>query len=184
MHGCVQGGLSEAALSLAVRHGAGWAVCSCCWASNPQLMTLSATADALAAGELRYAAAAGQQPPPPPPPQEEEVGDGACRSPADGGDGDAARERARAAHRADRLLACGLAQATVFTGQPRAQRALNAARLAACHTLFEAQRQQPLRDTPAGRGGRQLETWLLEFPASYSVQNSVLVGEVSLQHTT
>jgi len=76
-----------------------------------------------------------------------------------------------AAHRADRLLSCGLAQATQFTGQTRAQRAVNSSRLAACHARFDAKHGEA--------GAARLDSWLLEFPKSYSVQNSVLVGEVS-----
>ena len=137
LHCC--GGLSEAALALALDHNAGWAVCSCCFASHPTLATLGATADTLA-------------------------GTGAE---ADGGvavDG-------VAGHRADRLLACGLAQATQFSGQSRAQRAVNSSRLGACHARFDA--------IHAGVGVVRLESWLLEFPKSYSLQNSVLVGEVN-----
>eukprot|EP01046_Picozoa_sp_COSAG06_P013871 COSAG06_NODE_847_length_11974_cov_58.239158_9_plen_166_part_00 len=140
----MQGGLSEAALALALDYGAGWAVCSCCFASHPTLATLGATADTLA-GVADAAASGGL------------AVDGV------------------AAHRADRLLACGLAQATQFTGQSRAQCAVNSARLAACHARFEAKHGKP----KVGELGIVLDSWLLEFPKSYSVQNSVLVGEVS-----
>jgi hypothetical protein len=135
LHCC--GGLTEAALALALDHCAGWAVCSCCFASHPALAVLGAKADALAGADAEAGGGG--------------VGEGA------------------AAHKADRLLACGLAQATQFTGQHRAQRAVNSARLAACAATF------------ASQAGLSLETWLLEFPESYSLQNSVLVGEVSAQ---
>ena len=107
-------------------HSACWAVCSCCFASLPQLATLSTIADELAGADSREKAAA---------------------------------------HRADRILARGLAQATEFHGQGRAQRAINALRLAAL-----ASRAAP---------PQRCEGWLLEFPAEFSKQNSVLCGVVS-----
>ena len=124
LHCC--GGLTEAALRLALDHSACWAVCSCCFASLPQLATLSTIADELAGAD--------------------------------------SREKAEA-HRADRILARGLAQATEFFGQARAQRAINALRLAAL-----ASRAAP---------PQRCEGWLLEFPAEFSKQNSVLVGQLS-----
>ena len=76
-------------------------------------------------------------------------------------------------HAADRKLVAGLAQATEFQGQARAQRAINAGRLAACEELFQSE------VAGGNEHNARLTTWLLEFPARFSKQNSVLVGSVS-----
>jgi hypothetical protein len=184
IHCC--GGLTEAALGLALERRAGWAVCSCCFNSHPQLATLSCDADAMAAtiaASATGATAAAQD------------GHGlalaaslslAAAVVAEGegvaGHGSGHDGAAAAGHAADRQLVCALAQATEFHGQHRAQRAINALRLAVC----DARAAQSCPSPPSlfkrklqAAEELSLETWLLEFPVSYSKQNSVLVGSVT-----
>ena len=139
LHCC--GGLSEAAMDLALSSGAAFAICSCCFRSNPHLASLSAQADEIAAVSTPSAAL---------------VADSAVGGSASSVYGSAA------AHRSDRLLACGLAQNEGNQAQPRAMRAVNAARLHVCEKRSESH-------------GHPVIGWLDTLP-SKSTQNSVLCG--------
>ena len=169
LHCC--GGLSEAALELAISCSASFRVCTCCFCSHPMLATLSQHADDIQAN---------------------------TSSPSDGTTSEPdQQEKRRAQHRKDRELVSRLAVTVGMQGQHRAIRALNAMRLCAAEAAFLSQpdnsdgspvRKQPRTDnaTPvangssggAGGGGRKLKTWQESFPVQYSVQNRVLVGEV------
>ena len=109
LHCC--GGLSEAAMELAVSNGAAFAICSCCFCSNPHLASLSAQADEIAALSPSVLGAEGV------------VSSSVYVS--------------AATHRSDRLLACGLAQNEGNQAQSRAMRAVNAARLHVCEKQSE-----------------------------------------------
>ena len=137
LHCC--GGLSEAAMDLALSNGAAFAICSCCFCSNPHLASLSAEADEIAVVSTPSAVAVA----------------------AVGGSASSVYASA-AAHKRDRLLACGLAQNEGNQAQPRAMRAVNAARL----HIFEKRSESQ---------GHQAIGWLDTLP-SKSTQNSVLCG--------
>ena len=117
LHCC--GGLSEAAMELAVSSGAAFAICSCCFRSNPHLASLSVQADEIAVSTPPASAA--------------------VVTTGTEGAATASVYVSAATHRSDRLLACGLAQNEGNQAQLRAMRAVNAARLHVCEKRSERQ---------------------------------------------
>ena len=145
LHCC--GGLSEAAMKLAVSSGAAFAICSCCFRSNPHLASLSAQADEIAVSTSPASAA--------------------VVTTGTEGAATASVYVSAATHRSDRLLASGLAVNGLAMNegnqaQLRAMRAVNAARLHVCEKRSERQ-------------GNPVIGWLDTLP-SKSTQNSVLCG--------
>jgi hypothetical protein len=164
LHCC--GGLTEAALELACRHSAAFAVVSCCFRSLPALASLSRTADVLSCqvgcrtagtdatdaavfcadrlagtaelGEGKIVGLAGSK-------EREAEGGGEQRSsealparpyPSAYPSAYLSAYPSAHAHESDLRRACTLAQLHGFCGQARAQQAVNAARLTACELRF------------------------------------------------
>jgi len=149
LHCC--GGLTEAALELAARTSAAFAVASCCFRSNRHLGTLGKMADSMSitSASLSFSTEVAHE------------GSIQYSSASD--------------HEIDRDRACLLAVWQGFHGQARAQRAVNAARLRACEAYYKDLCTND--DAPAKCIRRpEIETWLEEFPSKYSKQNSVLIG--------
>ena len=149
LHCC--GGLTEAALELAARTSAAFAVASCCFRSNRHLGTLGSMADSMSIASVTTSPS------------------------SEGADKGSIQYSSASDHELDRDRACLLAVWQGFHGQARAQRAVNAARLRACKAYYKDLSTK--NETQAESVRRpDIETWLEEFPSKYSKQNSVLIG--------
>jgi len=156
LHCC--GGLSEAAVELAVACQANFCVCTCCFCSNQHLASLSRRADSMYAAEQL----ALQQ-------QDHHVGAG-VETPENNLRGLAEK------HKTDREVLQPLAVTVRMQGQHRAIRALNAMRLAAAREAFDNRWRPTSNDVAENR--TRLRTHQRSFPVSYSVQNRVMVGTI------
>ena len=185
LHCC--GGLSEAAVELAVACAAAFCVCTCCFCSHPHLATLSRRADKMFAKKaVADPMAISQQP---------LMASGSdAQSPTGVLDGDQAEllQQMREKHKSDREALGPLAVSVGMQGQHRAMRALNAMRLAAAEEAFDetwlskstpgsvSYESTSAADLPCAILERQrrsrLKTWQESFPVFFSVQNRVLVG--------
>ena len=150
LHCC--GGLTEAAIELAMTARCHFCVCSCCFCSNPMLNTLSRRADEI------------------------------VKSNGNGTGGETGENTAaERLHIEDRKIVATLASSTTKQeGQHRAMRAINALRLAAAKAAFvEGNAGEEKTDTGTGTGtGTVLETHQETFSSQFSVQNRVLVGRI------
>ena len=148
LHCC--GGLTEAAIELAMTARCHFCVCSCCFCSNPMLNTLSRRADEI------------------------------VKSNGNGTGGETGENTAaERLHIEDRKIVATLASSTTKQeGQHRAMRAINALRLAAAKAAFvEGNAGEEKTDTGTGTGTVSV-THQETFSSQFSVQNRVLVGRI------
>ena len=165
LHCC--GGLTEAAIELAITARCNFCVCSCCFCSNPSLNTLARRADATVGQQCgrsdrrsggRSSGSGGSS----------GSGNTTTITTTTGSETPTPDPTAEMVHMVDRKIVAALASSTKLKeGQHRAMRAINAMRLAAARAAF-LERKFTCR----------LDTHQETFPSHFSVQNRVLIGEV------